>query len=64
MKKIRVYIVAAAVAAFGIVGANATPASASHRCIDLEPSVITQLCEGYHDIPQLLLCKIAPKYFC
>jgi hypothetical protein len=60
MKKIRVYIVAAAVSAFGIVGANVTPASASHRC-GLGDNIVNAVCEGAHDIPQIILCKIAPK---
>ena len=60
MKKIRVYIVAAAVSAFGVLGANLTPASASHSC-GLEPGPVNSICEGAHDIPQIILCKVAPK---
>ena len=60
MKKIRVCVVATAVSAFGIVGANVTPANASHSC-GLEPGPVNSICEGAHDMPQIVLCKVAPK---
>ena len=60
MSKIRIYIVAAAVAAFGVLPAAVTPAGASHSC-GLEDPLLNSICEGYHDIPQLILCKVAPK---
>ena len=61
--KIRIYLAAAALATFGAIGGVVTPANASHSC-GLEPGLVNSICEGYHDIPQLLLCKIAPNYFC
>jgi hypothetical protein len=61
MNKIRIYIVAASVAAFGVLPAAVTPASADHTC-GLGDPLLDSICEGYHDIPQLILCKIAPKF--
>jgi hypothetical protein len=61
MKKVRVYLVAAAIAVFGVLPAVVTPASASHSC-GLEPGPINSICEGAHDIPQIIFCKVAPKF--
>jgi hypothetical protein len=61
MRKLRIYVVAAAIAAFGVLPAAVTPASASHSC-GLEPGTVNSICEGAHDIPQILFCKVAPKF--
>jgi hypothetical protein len=49
------------VAAFGVLPAAVTPASADHTC-GLGDPLLDSICEGYHDIPQFILCKIAPKF--
>ena len=64
MKKLRITIVGAALAAFTILPATASPALAAHTCaLDEASQELDTICENYHNPKPLLgyiICLISP----
>ncbi len=57
MTRIRWFIVALTFAAVSAVGSQA---QAAHNC-NLPEETADRICDGYHDIPQYVACKVAKK---
>jgi hypothetical protein len=60
MKRFRWFIAVTIVALVTAVPAMWSPAQASHNC-NLPEETADRICDGYHDIPGYVLCKVAKK---
>ncbi|MGH2753163.1 MAG: hypothetical protein ACRDLB_01910 [Actinomycetota bacterium] len=61
MRKFRVLVVATTIAVAAAVPGIVSPAGATHSCA-LDDPTANAICEGIHDVPQILFCKVAPKF--